>query len=154
MTKNLLTITADREEWITGLSGKLKLGDFSGRGEGWFNNSEIEKFCVSLIQMFTTMEGEIELIGSEQNSDGSEYLETFALRVYVLSSSKLNGIVGIHCTLAERTSGSDCRKEEIRKMSGEVQIRNQHIKTFAEDLQKLMNGEVNEVTLIIDLQIL
>jgi len=73
------------KEWITGLSGKLKLGDFSGRGEGWFNNSEIEKFCVSLIQMFTTMEGKTELIGSEQNSDGSEYLETFALRVYVLS---------------------------------------------------------------------
>jgi hypothetical protein len=153
MSQNQLTINADREEWVTGLSGKLKLDDFSGRGEGWFNNSDIEKFCVTLIQMFTTMEGETELIGSEQKSDGSEYLETFALRVYILSSSKLNGIIGIHCTFAERTSGSDCRKEEIRKMSGEAQVRNQHIKTFAEDIQKLMNGEINEVTLTIDLQI-
>ena len=104
--------------------------------------------------MFTTMEGETELIGSEQKSDSSEYLETFAFRVYILSPSKLNRIIGMHCTLAKKSSGSDCRKEEIRKMSGEVQIRNQHIKTFAEDIQKLMNGEVNEVTLIIDLQIL
>ena len=39
MSQNLLLITADREEWITCLSGKLKLDDFSGRSEGWFNNS-------------------------------------------------------------------------------------------------------------------
>jgi hypothetical protein len=153
MNQNLLTTTAEWEETITGLSGRLKLDDFSGIGEGWFNNSDIKIFCTSLIQLSTTMKGKAELIGAERKPDGNEYVETFALRAYTLTSSKLNGVIGIHCTLAKRTTGSVCRTEEIRKMSAEVKVRNQRLKIFAEDMQKLMNREIKEVTLICDLDV-
>lgn len=153
MNQKLLTITADREDYSLCLSGRLKLEEFSGRGHGWFNYSDIESFCSSLINLSKTMQGEIELIGSESKQDGTEYLETFSLRLYVLSASKLNGIIGIHCTLAEYHN-SDRRKEEILKMSGEMKVRNQHIITLANDLKKLMNGTINEVSIIGDLSIL
>ncbi|MCP4163963.1 MAG: hypothetical protein GY760_28200 [Deltaproteobacteria bacterium] len=150
--ENLLTITADREDYAVGLSGILHLEGFSGRGKGWFNNSDIKNFCSSLINLSKTMEGKVELIGSDGKKGDIGYLETFALRLYILSDSKLNGIIGIHCTLAER-QGSDCRKEEILKMSGEIQVRNQHIVTLANDLQELMSGAIDEVRLIGDLSV-
>ncbi len=42
---NKLTITADREDYATGLTGTLLVDGFSGYGEGWFNNSDVKIFC-------------------------------------------------------------------------------------------------------------
>jgi len=141
-----LKITANLDDHYTGLKGQFSHDGFCGYGEGWYNNSEINNFCSKLSTLCKTMEGAAELIGSQRKSDGSEYLELFSIRVYPLSQSKLNGIVGIHVTLSEYPY-TDCRPEEIMKVSGEFQTRNQHIEKFAKELKLLISGSVREVCL-------
>ena len=141
-----LTITADLEDYTVGLSGKLNLHEFSGIGESWFNVDDVKAFCKNLKQLSSEMDGEVELIGSQSKPDGSEYLETLSLRCNILSSSKLNGIIGVHVMLAEHQH-TDCRKEQVRKVSGELQVRNHKIEDFSNELLQLFNGNKNEVVL-------
>lgn len=141
-----LTITADLEDYAVGLSGKLNLHEFSGIGEAWFNADDVKTFCKNLKQLSSEMDGAVELIGSQSKPNGSEYLETLSLRCNVLSSSKLNGIVGVHVMLADHPY-SDCRKEEIRKVSGELQVRNHKMEEFSNNLLKLLNGNEHQVVL-------
>ena len=141
-----LVITADREECIVGLKGQLYTCGFSGIGEGWYNNSDLKYFCSQLKSLSESMEGTAELLGTQRKSDGSEYLETFCIRVYPLSSSKLNGTIGVHVSLALAPS-SDCRTQEILKVSGELKVRNHYIAQFANDLSCLLSGSLNEVNL-------
>ena len=147
---NKLTITAYREDYSVGLTGSFNANNFSGFGEGWFNNSDVEEFCSHIQSMTSEMKGTAELIGSQSKGDGSEYLELFSLRCYVLSKSKLNGIIGVHVTLAEHPS-TDCREEEIFKVSGELQVRNHKLAEFSNELGKLVHGTLNEVVLKGDL---
>jgi len=141
-----LTITVDLEDYTVGLSGKLNLHEFSGIGEAWFNVDDVKAFCKNLKQLSSEMDGEVELIGSQSKPDGSEYLETLSLRCNILSSSKLNGIIGVHVMLAEHQH-TDCRKEQVRKVSGELQVRNHKIEDFSNELLQLFNGNKNEVVL-------
>lgn len=141
-----LVITAEREDYAVGLTGHLYLDGFSGFGEGWHNNSDVDEFCSNLLSLSETMEGAAELLGAECKADGSDYLETFCVRVYPINDSKLNGTVGVHVTLSERPH-TDCRPEEILKMSGELQARNHDIAQFAKDLGSLMSGSLREVCL-------
>jgi hypothetical protein len=92
------------------------------------------------------MSGTAELIGSQSKSDGSEYLERLSLRCYVLSESKLNGVIGVHITLSEYPY-TDCREQEILKVSGELQVRDHKMKEFSANLNKLVQGNLNEVVL-------
>lgn len=141
-----LTITADLEDFAVGLSGKLNLHEFSGIGEAWFNADDVKTFCKNLKQLSLEMDGAVELIGSQSKPDGSEYLETLSLRCNVLSSSKLNGIIGVYVMLADHPY-TDCRKEQTRKISGELQVRNHKIEDFSNELLQLLNGNENEVVL-------
>jgi hypothetical protein len=140
--ENKLVITADREDYAVGLTGQLYTCGFSGIGEGWYNNSDIKDFCSQLKSLSESMEGTAELLGAQRKSDGSEYLETFCIRVYPLSCSKLNGIIGVHVNLALPPS-SDCRHQEILKVSGELKVRNNYIAQFANDLSGGFNREVH-----------
>ena len=130
--------------------GSLQVDGFSGFGEGWFNNTDVIDFCTNTDALISNMSGTSELIGSQCKSDGSEYLERFALRCYVLSSSNLNGIIGVHVTLSKYPY-TDCRKEEILKVSGEIQVRNHKLKEFSEEIKKLLQGGINKVVLKGDL---
>ena len=150
LTMNNLTITADREDDAIGLLGSLQIDGFSGFGEGWFNNSDVLNFCEKTDALISNMSGTSELIGSQRKADGSEYLERLALRCYVLSSSKLNGIIGVHVTLSKYPY-TDCRKEEILKVSGELQARNHKLKEFSEELKSLLQGRIKTVVLKGDL---
>jgi len=58
---NKLTITADREDYSVGLKGLLQLNGFSGYGEGWFNNSNINEFCSKIENLTNNMSGAAEL---------------------------------------------------------------------------------------------
>jgi len=145
-----LTITADRENYAVGLTGSIQIDGFSGFGEGWFNNSDVKEFCSNIQNLTNNMSGTAELIGSQSKADGSEYLERFALRCYVLSESKVNGVIGVHITLSEYPY-TDCREQEILKVSGELQVRNHKLKEFSDNLNELVQGSLNEVVLNGDL---
>ena len=147
---NNLRIVADLDDYSVGLTGTLSVNGFSGFGEGWFNTSDVKDFCDRLSRLATDMNGAVELIGSQSKADGSEYLETFALRCYVLSKSKLNGIIGVHVNISNPRD-SDCREQEILKVSGELQVRNHNMKEFSENLSDLIRGDIDEVALIGDL---
>jgi hypothetical protein len=147
---NKLTITADRDDYAVGLRGSLQVNEFSGFGEGWFNNSDVKEFCSNIQNLTNNMSGTAELIGSQSKADGSKYLERFALRCYVLAESKVNGVIGVHITLSEYPY-TDCREQEILKVSGELQVRNHKIKEFADNLNKIVQGSLDEVILSGDL---
>lgn len=145
-----LVITANREDHSVGLTGKLFLDGFSGFGEGWHSNNDVSEFCKKILLLTEEMKGKAELIGAQSKGDGSDYLERFSIRIYPLDSSKLNGIVGIHVTLSEYPY-TDCRSEEILKVSGEFKTRNHTVARFAEDLSSLMSGALSEVRLSSDI---
>ena len=146
MNNTTLTITADVEEYEVELHGILRIEGFSGTGSGYFNISDVIEFSQKTKDLAENMEGNAELVGQLQRTDGSIFLESFIIRVYPLSSSKLNGVVGIHITLGEYSS-SDCREEEKLKVSGEIQTRNQHLLQFSNDLRMLVMGEIKKVVL-------
>ena len=146
MSNNKLVITVDRDDYTVDLIGHLELNGFSGYGEGGFNNSDVFKFCSQIHELSRDMEGTAELLGAQCKSDGSEYLERLVLRCYVLCKSKLNGIIGIHITLSEYPY-TDCRKEEILKVSGELQVRNHILSEFSTELKSLVQGDLDTITL-------
>ena len=147
---NSLKIVADREDYAVGFTGTLNIDGFSGFGESWFNNSDVEEFSARLIHLATEMNGIAELVGSQSKEDGGNCLERFALRCYVLSESKLNGIIGVHVTLSEYPY-TDCREQEILKVSGELKVRNHGMKEFAKKLCDLLLGSTSEITLAGDI---
>ena len=153
MKQDYLKITADREEYTIGLTGHLNLGGFSGFGEGWFNISDVQIFTANLLSLGHEMEGSADLIGTQSKADGSELLERFCLRCYALAKSKVNGVIGVHVTLSEYPY-TDCRVQEIFKVSGELKVRNQNIIEFSENLNRLLTGDIDEVSLTRDQNII
>lgn len=143
---NQLIITAEHDDYSLCLTGTLDLDDYSGFGEAWYNLRSVKDFCSQLDRLSSSMEGSAELIGSISKPKDDFYLETFSLRCSVLSSSKLNGIVGVHVTLANYPY-SDCRISEIRQVSGELKVRNHRLKEFSESLKQLINGNEDQVVL-------
>ncbi len=141
-----LTITADREEYQVGLTCHASIDGFTGYGEGWFNNSKIKSLAHDLIILSKHMVGKVELIGGQSKADGSEYLETFGMRFYLLGKSSINGVVGIHVTLASPFQ-TYCTAEEVLKMSGQLKTRNHNLKKFSNDLIELLAGKISEVSL-------
>ena len=141
---NLLAVTIDLEDYTAGLTGKLDLSGFSGYGEGWFNLSEIEKFCDSLEQVANNVEGTAELIAGQRNIDGSEYLERFSLRCSVLSKT---GVFSIHVNLSDNPY-TGCRPEEVRKITGEIKADTRMVLNFVSQLRKLSIGKNSEAILV------
>ena len=95
---NQLTVKIDLEDYSAGLSGFFEAESFKGFGEGWFNISEVKEFCNSFEKLAHSLEGEAELIAGQSKADGSEYLERFGLRCYVVART---GILGVHVSLSE-----------------------------------------------------
>lgn len=147
---NQLIITADHEEYSVGLTGKFNVNGFTGFGEGWFNKKDVLSFCDNIYNLSKNMLGREQLIGAQQKANGSEYLELFSLRCYVLSKSSINGIIGVHVNLADYPS-TDCREYEILKVSGEIKVRNHNLKQFSKNLQLLIHGEIKEAIIESDL---
>ncbi len=148
-----LSITASIDDYAVGLKGELSVSDFGGYGEGWFNTSEVLRFCQELRNLASELSGDCELIGSQSKTDGTEYLERFGLRCYVLAASQVNGVVGLHVTLSHYPY-TDCRQQEILKVSGELQVRNGPLQQFADDLQMLVQGKLDEANILGDLNVL
>ena len=138
-----LTITIDLDQYDAGLTGELSIGDFSGIGEAYFSLSQIENFCNSLEKLATDSVGTAGLIGSHEKPDGTEYLELLGLRCYALSS---NGVIGIHVTISNPPY-TDCRVEEILKMSGEVMANSLEILDFVSQLRGLCTKKNEEAIL-------
>ena len=144
-TANLLSLSIDLDEdgGIAGLFGRLEANGFKGHGEGWFNLSEIKRFCRSFEKMIKAMDGESELLAGQSNGDGSDYLECFGLRCSVVAAT---GIIGVHVTLSDYPY-SGCRLQEISKVSAELKVEAQSASEFIQGLRGLCSGVVTTVIL-------
>ena len=140
---NQLTVSIDLEEYSAGLSGAFEANNFKGSGEGWFNLSDIEDFCDSLEKLANSLDGEAKLV-AELSKDDDSYLERFGLRCYMLSRT---GILGVHVTLSDYPY-TDCRPQEISKVSGELKVEVQSAINFVKGLRLLCSGDATEVTLL------
>jgi hypothetical protein len=143
---NKLTVNIDLEDddGTAGLTGRLEANGFSGSGEGWFNISEIKMFCNAFKKVLSDLEGTAELVAGQSKADCSEFLERFGLRCYVISKT---GIFGVHVTLTDYPY-TDCRQEEISKVSGELKINSQFALNFISQLSRLTEGNIEEAELI------
>ncbi|MBK1853308.1 hypothetical protein FE845_18325 [Marinobacter sp. 1-4A] len=140
-----LSITIDLDDdGSAGLSGRFASQGFSGFGEGWFNLSEIREFCNGFEKLASTLEGETELIAGQSKVDGTDYLERFGLRCYVVAKT---GILGVHVTLSEYPY-TDCRPQEISMVSGELKVEIQSAINFIQGLRSLCSGSVAEAILV------
>ena len=140
-----LSITIDLDDDGTaGLSAHFVSQRFSGFGEGWFNLSDITEFCRSFEKLANSVEGETELVAGQSKVDGSGYLEYLGLRCYVVSES---GILGVHVTLSEYPY-TDCRPQEISRVSGELKVEIQSALSFIQGLRSLCSGGVTEAVLV------
>ena len=144
MSENKLVIRIDREEYTAGLFGTLEVNGFKGSGEGWFNISDIQDFIKDLKRVAKSHKGKAELIGGQSDQEGSNYLERFGLRCYPIGST---GVIGVHVTLSEYPY-TDCRNEEILKVSGELKSEVQLILNFVKELKGLVSGEDTTTTLM------
>lgn len=142
---NKFSIVADTtDDGCIGLTGQFDSEGFKGFGEGWFNLVDVLEFCEKLENFATSVTGEVELIASQSKSDGTEYLERFALRWYVISKT---GILGLHISLTEYPY-TDCRPQEISRVSGELKLEPQSVLKFTEQLRKLSSGKLDSVDLV------
>ncbi|MBE0449035.1 MAG: hypothetical protein IBX64_13255 [Actinobacteria bacterium] len=141
---NQFSISIDLEDDTAGLSGRFEANGFKGFGEGWFNTSDIIRFCNNLKKVATSLEGEAEIVAGQYKSDGSEYLELFGVRCYVISKT---GILGVHVHLTDHPY-TDCRPQEISSVSGELKIECESALKFANDLHNLCLDRMSEVKLV------
>ena len=144
MDRNQLQVSIDLEDYAAGLTGMLSINGFRGFGEGWFNLSEINQFIDKLEKLASNVSGNADLIAGQSKTDGSEYLERFGMRCYVVAKT---GIIGIHVTLTDYPY-TDCRNEEISKISGEIKAEVQSVIEFCSQLRKLCSGVKREAVLV------
>jgi len=144
MSKNKLEITIDLEDHTAGLFGSIKTDVFRGFGEGWFNLIDIEAFITDASKMISSLKSKANMVAGQNSRDGSEYLERFGLRCYPIGST---GVIGVHVTLTDYPY-TDCRAEEVFKVSGEIKTNIEKFNTFLSELSELIKNKREKVILI------
>ena len=144
MEQNQLEITIDLDDYSAGLFGKLYSNNFCGVGEGWFNLVDIKSFIEKARDMLESIEGTANLVAGQNKTDGTEYLERFGLRCYPIGKT---GTIGIHVTLTDYPY-TDCRPEEVYKVSGELKSEIQLVDNFLNELANLISGNKSKAILL------
>ncbi len=141
---NYLKIIADIEDDGTvGLTGSVSSEGFSGKGEGWFNITEVERFISQLEHFAKTTEVPPELEGGYWDGNGNLSHKLFALRFYTVSSFR----AGLRVELANHPY-TDCRSEEIASVALELQPETQAIIDFCAQLNHLLLNNIGEASLV------
>ena len=141
---NYLKITADVEDDGTvGLTGLVSSEGFSGKGEGWFNISEVKEFISNLEHFAKTTENPPELAGGNWDGKGNLIHKLFGLRCYTFSSYR----AGLRVELADYPY-TDCRPDEISSVALELQPETQAIINFCSQLNQLLSNNISEACLV------
>ncbi|MBV1907738.1 MAG: hypothetical protein KUG78_00360, partial [Kangiellaceae bacterium] len=141
---NYLKITAEIEDDETvGLTGSVSFKGFSGKGEAWFNISEVKQFISELEHFAKTTEKTPELAGGNWNGNGHLSHKLLGLRFYKLSKYR----AGLRVELADYPY-TDCRPEEISSVALELQPETQAIIEFCGQLNQPLSNTISEVALV------
>ena len=140
---NYLKITADVEDDGTvGLTATAYTNGFSGVGEAWFNISDVHTFISNLESFARTTENPPVLEGGNWDGHGNLILKLLSFKFYSFSSSR----AGVKIQLASYPY-TDCRPEEISKVTIELKPESQEILNFCEQLRSLLINNIGEACL-------
>ena len=140
---NYLKVTLDQEDDGTaGLFAEVYSGKFSGIGEAWFNFSEIKSFIEQLISFVETSKNPPLLKGGYWDESGNLKDALVSLRLYSFTSYRF----GLEVILAEYPY-TDCRDEEVSRVSVELKPEVNQLLSFAKQLENLIHSNVGEAIL-------
>ena len=141
--QNYLKVSIDQgEDGTAGVLAEVHSGSFAGKSEAWFNLSEINKFIKQLSSFSKTLENPPHLKGGYWNEQGNLKEVLLSFRFYAFSSYRF----GLEVILVEYPY-SDCRKEEVSRVSVELQPESSKVVTFVEQLEKVINLQLKEAVL-------
>lgn len=126
------------DDGTVGLVAEVHSGDFSGKGEAWFKISEISAFVDQLLEFAQTTKNPPSIEGGFWGDDGelSELLLSF--KFYSFSNYRL----GAHIVLADHPY-TDCREEEVSRISVELKPVAQKVIEFCDQLKQLLLQKID-----------
>ena len=142
MTDQLIITIDQGDDGTAGLKVKVHSGSFSGEGEAWFNISEIKLFTNQLIKFAKTTENPPSIEGGNWDGKGNLKDVLLSLRFYSFSNYRC----GLQVKLSDYPQ-TECREEEISRVSVELKPEVSKVLLFAEQLEKLISSNNGEVIL-------
>ena len=142
MTDQLIITLDHDDDGTVGLKAKVHSGAFSGEGEAWFQIPEIKAFIIQLINFAQTTENPPFIEGGNWDGKGNLKDILLSLRFYSFSDYRC----GIQVMLTDYPQ-TECREEEISRVSVELKPEASKVLLFAEQLEKLINSNNGEVIL-------
>lgn len=141
---NYLKIKADVEDDGTvGLIARVSCDGFSGFGEAWFNLTEVKNFISQLLVFSKSTQNPPLIAGGNWDGNGNLSEVLLSFRFYSFSDFR----VGVHVTLANHPY-TDCRKEEISRVTVELKPEMQTVLSFCEQLNDLLLNDIQEACLV------
>ncbi len=123
------------DDGSVGLLASVTSGGFSGRGEAWFNVSEVKEFADQLRHFAETTEKPPFIQGGNWDGKGNLVEVLLSFRFYIFSSYR----AGVQVSLADYPY-TDCRKEEISRVTVELKPETQAIINFCLQLDKVLSA--------------
>ncbi len=130
------------DDGTAGIIAEVKSNGFSGKGEAWFNLSEIKSFASQLEEFAKSLNNPPTIEGGYWNGEGELSEILLSLRLYQIATHR----IGMQVILADYPY-TDCRAEEISRVSLELKPEAQATIEFAHQLARLANTENGEAIL-------
>ena len=142
MTDQLIITIDQDDDGTAGLKAIVYSGAFSGEGEAWSNISEINTFINQLKNFAETTKNTPLIEGGHWDEKGNLKDTLLSFRFYSFSNYRC----GLQVKLAYYPQ-TECREEEISRVSVELKPEASKVLFFAEQLEKLINSKVEEAIL-------
>lgn len=130
------------DDGTAGIIAEVKSNGFSGKGEAWFNLSDITSFANQLEAFAKDLNNPPIIEGGHWTGDGELSEKLLCLRLYPISTHR----IGMQVVLADYPY-TDCRPEEISRVSLELRPEAQATIEFAQQLARLVNAQSGEAIL-------
>ncbi|MCB1914459.1 MAG: hypothetical protein KDG52_01880 [Rhodocyclaceae bacterium] len=121
------------DDGTAGIVAEVKSNGFSGKGEAWFNLSEIKAFASQLEAFAKTLNNPPIIEGGLWNEEGGLTEKLLSQRLYPISNHR----IGMQVILADYPY-TDSRPEEISRLSLELKPEAQATIEFARQLVRLV----------------
>lgn len=130
------------DDGTAGIVAIVKNGNFSGKGEAWFNLSEIKTFSEELESFAKSTKNPPTIEGGHWDGNGNLSEKLLSFRFYSFSTYRL----GVYVALADYPY-TDCREEEISRVFVELKPEAQAVINFSRQLRNLLSSSVGEAVL-------
>ncbi len=130
------------DNYSCGLAGSVRVGDFTGAGEAWFGNAQVEEFLVALEQFSKMLAGTASLAGGFWKDEQLEQTN-LSMRFYLVSAG---GVIGAKIELGVNPQDGQ-RKDSISTVQVELQTNPQQLDRFLNEMKIMMKRKDGEAFL-------